>query len=104
MIPTPDIGNHRGGPPHQALDAGEATKRGVMGATFGSHMWFHEDMVNALRNGATRAGWSASTDAAGRTIITLTTFGIRHRWAITGARTECPSMPGTWLYEGIWPD
>lgn len=103
-FPTPDIGSHRRRAPGKAVEARAAAHRGVAGETFGAQMWFHEDMVNALRGGAQRAGWTGEVTTDGRTVLAITTFGVRHRWVLTGERTECPTMPGTWLYEGIWPD
>lgn len=102
-IPTPDTGSHRPRPPGRAIEARNAANRGNAGGTYGAQMWFHEDMVNALLNGQRKAGWSGS-HINGIGHIHLNTFGARHTWRLTGQKTECPQMPGTWLHEGIWPD
>lgn len=67
-------------------------------------MWFDEDMVNALRGGARRAGWSGTVDEAGNTILRLDVLGTHHRWVLTGRTRAHASAPGRLLCEGIWPD
>ncbi|WP_431231516.1 hypothetical protein ACQ856_18310 [Mycolicibacterium psychrotolerans] len=73
--------------------------------TIGPHMWFHEDMVNAIFGGRTRAGWSGVVHPDyGTRIICLDALGTHHRWALTGETRECPQMAGTLLHEGVWVD
>lgn len=74
------------------------------GATLGASMWFDADMVHALVNGATRAGWSATQDAIGRTLVQLETAGQRYYWVVTGNEHPHPSAPGRMLMEARWPD
>lgn len=76
----------------------------AQGANLGSRVWFHEDMVNALSGGRVRAGWSGTVGPDGVLTIRLQVLGVTHVWRLTGERRECPSMPGTWLHEGRWPD
>lgn len=101
----PDIGSHRALPPTQAVgSASQVTGRVAMGQTIGATMWFDDDMVQALRRGATRAGWGATTDAIGRTVITLDVLGTHHRWVLTGDTRPHHQTPGRVVHEGVWPD
>lgn len=105
MMHTPDYGTHTPRPPtRQGRDAGALTTMAAQGATLGSVMWFHDDMVNALRGGRVRDGWSGTVGPDGALVIRLTVLGVTHAWRLTGERKECPPMPGTWLHEGRWPD
>lgn len=80
------------------------TRRIASGDTIGSVMWFDDDMVTALRGGARRAGWSASRDALGRTVIALDVLGTHHRWTLTGETRPHHTTPGRVVHEGVWPD
>ena len=105
MMRTPDIGSHTPGPPDGAIgDAKRVRHMVAAGATVGSQMWFHEDMINALAGGRTRDGWSGAAGDDGILVIRLKVLSVSHAWRLTGQRRECPSMPGTWLHEGRWPD
>jgi hypothetical protein len=104
MIPEPELGSHRNYSPGRGVAPRDVTNRVAAGQTIGSRMWFHEDMVRALTNGQTNAGWTGGTDDRGRRYIRLTVLGVAHTWVITGERRECPQIPNTWLEEGIWPD
>ncbi|WAB10188.1 hypothetical protein SEA_GRAVAILLIA_79 [Mycobacterium phage Gravaillia] len=105
VIPTPDIGSHNPRPPSRTgADARAITARVAQGATIGSVMWFHDDMVAALRGGRTRDGWSGTVGPDGVLTIRLRVMGVTHAWTLTGDRRECPQMPGTWLHEGRWAD
>lgn len=101
----PDIGTHRRElPPSGAIGERVAALHIATGGTIGSVLWFDDDMVRALRGGARRAGWSATTDAIGRMVIALDVLGTHHRWTLTGTTRPCDDVPGRVVHEGIWPD
>jgi hypothetical protein len=101
----PDIGSHTPRPPHpQGQTTTTITHAVAQGATIGSIMWFHEDMVNALRGGATRDGWTGTVLDDGTLVVGLDVLGVRHRWALTGKTAECTGIPGTLVHEAQWVD
>lgn len=104
MVKQPDIGSYLPLPPSGGEGARAVTRRIATGETIGAVMWFDDDMVIALRGGATRAGWRATTDAIGRTVIVLDVLGTHHRWTLTGVTRAHHAAPGRVVHEGIWPD
>lgn len=106
MVKQPDIGTYLPSPPSRGVgnSARAIQHRIAKGETIGAVMWFDDDMVVALRGGARRAGWSATVDAIGRTIIMLDVLGTHHRWMLTGRTRPHESAPGRVVHEGQWPD